>query len=628
MLFSPIFPTSSSSASSSTFPTLQSSLGLKSNFSLNSDLASCAKPHIIIVGGGIGGLMLAILLEHGQMPYTVLERSSDARLVGSAIALGPGVLPLFNQLGMLREIEKYSKPVTRGMVWSEKMVPIMDLDHTTAQKRYGYLTRIIARPKLYHILLSRVPTEKIHMGKKVVSYTQEPLSAFSPSLSTQSHQQRQQRVPESKSIVVDCEDGSQYWGDVLVGADGAYSVTRQLMYQHKEDDYVAFITAAKIASISLTEDHNKDEPSNSDPDLDSDLDSDLISSDSEISTTPSSTTTATITSSSQQYSTCYTPLPNSDKEPLVFTSTCLVGQTRPGLDLKKFKYIRGPECKIGSVVGDNKPYSWSIFSMPDDSVCWMVTQHLGESFHVTSPTESSSGSSYHSDSSSVSSRCSTPPRLVKTENDRNDNGNSSSNGNILEWGPGKVEIMCNQIKDFPIPCGPGLKVSDLLQETDQEKISKVMLEEKLFETWSYGRVVLIGDACHKMHPSAGLGAVAAIQDAAVLSDIIYHLPPSASSQDLALAFETYHKDRYRMVKQSYETSYQMSHLNEQSWIGNFIRKVMSNLPKWIWYRVLDSMYEYRPQVSFLPKIEDGGDVPPLPDSYLAFNDTVDMTDVD
>ncbi|KAF9373525.1 hypothetical protein BGX21_004407, partial [Mortierella sp. AD011] len=65
-----------------------------------------------------------------------------------------------------------------------------------------------------------------------------------------------------------------------------------------------------------------------------------------------------------------------------------------------------------------------------------------------------------------------------------------------------------------------------------------------------------------------------------------------------------------------------------SWIGSFIRKVMSNLPKWIWYRVLDSMYEYRPQVSFLPKVEECGDVPALSDSYLTFNDTVDMTDVD
>ncbi|KAF9578420.1 hypothetical protein BGW38_005778 [Lunasporangiospora selenospora] len=109
--------------------------------------------------------------------------------------------------------------------------------------------------------------------------------------------------------------------------------------------------------------------------------------------------------------------------------------------------------------------------------------------------------------------------------------------------------MCDQVKDFPIPCGRNLTMKDLIDATPRAKISKVMLEEKLFETWYSGRVVLIGDACHK------------------------------------------------------------------SWISHFIRKVMNNLPKWIWYRVLDRMYEYRPQVSFLPRVVDQGEIPPLPASY-------------
>ncbi|KAF9379248.1 hypothetical protein CPC16_010850 [Podila verticillata] len=117
-----------------------------------------------------------------------------------------------------------------------------------------------------------------------------------------------------------------------------------------------------------------------------------------------------------------------------------------------------------------------------------------------------------------------------------------------------------------------------------------------------------------MNPAAGLGAVAAIQDAAVLSDLIFHLEdttPEAISQ----AFHRYREVRYPIAKQSYETSYQMSHLNEQSWISSFIRKVMNNLPKWIWYRVLDSLYEYRPQVSFLPRVHDHGETSPRPNLY-------------
>ncbi|KAG0356291.1 hypothetical protein BGZ54_000776 [Gamsiella multidivaricata] len=501
------------------------------------------KPHVLIVGGGIGGLTLAIFLERAQIPYTVLERSSHVRLLGSAMALGPGVLPLFEQLGLFKEMEQSSRPVTRGMVWSEKLVPIMDLDHTSTQKRYGYLTRVIGRPKLYEILLSHVPAEKLHMGKRVASFTQ----SLSP------HQQQQEHP-----ITITCEDGSTFHGDILVGADGAYSITRHLLYQQIEDDYAASLGAGFSSSSPSSSSHP-----------------------------------------------CCFPLPDSDKEPLVFTSTCLVGQTRPGLDMNKFKYVRGPDCKVGSIIGDNKPYSWSVFSMPDDSICWMVTEHLGESFTAPSPSTCPSLTS-----TPVPSRPTSPTESTSSKGDESDNSDSSA-----EWGPHRVGAMCDQVKRFPIPCGPGLTMSDLIKHTDREKISKVMLEEKLFETWSYGRVVLLGDACHKMHPSAGLGAVAAIQDAAVLSDLLYHLPPSHSLNDISRAFEAYRNDRYPLAQQSYETSYQMSHLNEQSWISNFIRKVMNNLPKWIWYRVLDRMYEYRPQVSFLPNVHDRGDVPPLPRSY-------------
>ncbi|KAI1296077.1 hypothetical protein EDD11_007596 [Mortierella claussenii] len=485
------------------------------------------KPHVLIVGGGIGGLTLAILLEQARIPYTVLERSAYVRLLGSAIALGPGVLPLFEQLGLLSEIEQHSRPVTRGMVWSEKLVPIMDLDHTSTQKRYGFLTRVISRPTLYQILLSHVPKEKIIMGKKVVSFTQ-----------TKQRQEQYQAQPSSliaetgpHPVVITCTDGTQFSGDILVGADGAYSITRHLMYQQMEDDYIS-ASAIKYGSGSR------------------------------VPTTQSTSITAdhipTPFSSGS-------PLPASDKELLSFTSTCLVGQTRPGLDLSKFKYVRGPDCKVGSIIGDNKPYSWSVFSMPDDSICWMVTEHLKESFlatqsaSVTVPAATTNSSACSAPLSTHSSRSASPAPSSSSFS----SGPSKSDETSSEWGPLRVDVMCEQVKDFPIPCGPGLKISDLIQHTDRDRVSKVMLEEKLFETWSYGRVVLLGDACHKMHPSAGLGAVAAIQDAAVLSDLLFQLPASPTLEDLAQAFRLYREDRYHIAQQSYETSYQMSHLNEQ-----------------------------------------------------------------
>ncbi|KAF9935641.1 hypothetical protein BGZ65_003183 [Modicella reniformis] len=72
-------------------------------------------------------------------------------------------------------------------------------------------------------------------------------------------------------------------------------------------------------------------------------------------------------------------------------------------------------------------------------------------------------------------------------------------------------------------CDYSGRLDDLIENTDPEMISSILLEEKLLETWDYGRTVLIGDACQKMNPSTGQGAVKAFQDAVVLVNCLYDL---------------------------------------------------------------------------------------------------------
>lgn len=60
-----------------------------------------------------------------------------------------------------------------------------------------------------------------------------------------------------------------------------------------------------------------------------------------------------------------------------------------------------------------------------------------------------------------------------------------------EWGPEANNPLIDEVKDFPITFGGTL--GDVIKATPKDRISKVMLEEKLFETWHYRNVVLIGD---------------------------------------------------------------------------------------------------------------------------------------
>lgn len=62
-------------------------------------------------------------------------------------------------------------------------------------------------------------------------------------------------------------------------------------------------------------------------------------------------------------------------------------------------------------------------------------------------------------------------------------------------------------------------------------------------TWVHGSVALLGDACHPTLPHLAQGAAQAIEDAAVLSVVLSHLPSGATPGDINKALKLYEKVR-------------------------------------------------------------------------------------
>ncbi|KAL3477319.1 hypothetical protein BJX99DRAFT_269911 [Aspergillus californicus] len=55
----------------------------------------------------------------------------------------------------------------------------------------------------------------------------------------------------------------------------------------------------------------------------------------------------------------------------------------------------------------------------------------------------------------------------------------------------------------------------------RQVVGMTNLEENVFSTWHWGRIVCIGDSMHKMAPNTGQGANCAIEDAAALANLIH-----------------------------------------------------------------------------------------------------------
>jgi len=249
----------------------------------------------------------------------------------------------------------------------------------------GYNGQLFARPELYELLLSRIPPSKISLGKKVLKVEEK----------------------EDK-VIIHCSDGSAYRGDILVGADGAYSAVRQNIFRDMKE-----------AGI----------------------------------------------------------LPKSDSEDLVAGYTCMVGVT-DSLDLEKYPMLRSPDCDSEFMGCDSRSVSfppllsarycfaltcpltvclfsvvlmqWVLMSIPNGRIAWACSlqfQSLEE---------------------------------AKQQMFMNS-----------EWGPEANAPMIKEFQDLPIPYGGTL--SDLFEKTPMERVSKVYLEHKMFQTWHYKRSVLIGD---------------------------------------------------------------------------------------------------------------------------------------
>ncbi|KAK3836638.1 MAG: hypothetical protein JOS17DRAFT_842620 [Linnemannia elongata] len=167
-------------------------------------------PKVLIVGAGLGGLTLGMILQKTDIPYEIIERASEVKHLGAGIAINCTVTPAFKQCGIYNELVSISKVLdTINISNEERGIEFVIADNEDPIKRYGSGSRLITRPKLYDFLLRQVPSERIHMSKKALSTLQG-----------------------GNDVLVRCADGSEYEGDILVRADGAYSAVRQNLYSN------------------------------------------------------------------------------------------------------------------------------------------------------------------------------------------------------------------------------------------------------------------------------------------------------------------------------------------------------------------------------------------------------------
>jgi 2-polyprenyl-6-methoxyphenol hydroxylase-like FAD-dependent oxidoreductase len=157
---------------------------------------------IIIIGGGIGGLGVALALRQAGFEPEVFEQAPALLEVGAAIAVWPNAMRVLERLGVSQGVLEKAGLIKEarwlnsdGRVLGQVRFPETDAPAVA-----------LHRADLQHILLQASPAENIHLGKRFESYRQQ-----------------------GGDLHASFDDGSSFGCHLLIAADGLHSRCRAQM---------------------------------------------------------------------------------------------------------------------------------------------------------------------------------------------------------------------------------------------------------------------------------------------------------------------------------------------------------------------------------------------------------------
>ncbi|KAG0268042.1 hypothetical protein DFQ27_007671 [Actinomortierella ambigua] len=423
---------------------------------------------VIVAGAGIGGLMTSILLERAGINHVLLERATTFKPLGAALTLSAQTVRMFDQLGLLKELHACSKFVSGMTFYRQDLSPIARTPLEHFNERYGYASLGMSRPEFMTFLLKQVVPHRIHWGKRVLNTMQNV-----------------------HGVMVRCQDGTTYHGDILIGADGAYSAVRQSLYKNLSKKGVK--------------------------------------------------------------------LSKNDLSPLRFEMFCNVGVAK-NLDPAKFTKLKEEWVELEAILANDQPITIWTIPCQNNRMAWVAGGKL------------------------------VAPRVSEGE----------ESVRLSDWETRTEEDLSKQLRGIKLTQGENVTVGDLIDSTEPELISRVLLEDKLFYTWFEGRTVLLGDAVHKLLPFGGQGATQAILDSIALVDLLSAIP-SKQPAVIKQAFKSYYSYRFPSAKAAYKSSAMASKLSgNRGMFADMSRSLaLKHMPQSVVRMMMDKLHMERPIVSFM-----------------------------
>ncbi|KAJ4355471.1 uncharacterized protein N0V89_003487 [Didymosphaeria variabile] len=179
-------------------------------------MSSTQKLHVAIVGGGLGGISLAIALKVRNISFTIYEAKGAFTEIGAGINLAP------NGLRALREIE----PSLGDQIYKLATRNVPPNEDTWMWVRYGAASGEHADGETI-MELKAPPTGNLAMHRQELLATLAQRMGLEHARFNKKLRAFQQH---SDHVKLEFEDGTEDTASILVGCDGVHSVVRASMF--------------------------------------------------------------------------------------------------------------------------------------------------------------------------------------------------------------------------------------------------------------------------------------------------------------------------------------------------------------------------------------------------------------
>lgn len=175
------------------------------------------KPEILVIGGGIGGLTLALSLHARGIPCKVFEAASEFKPLGVGINMMPHAIRVLTALGLESHLKAFGVEA-REFAFFNRHGQFIMAEPCGRYAGYEYPHFSIHRADLHQVLIDavveRLGPEAVHLGHRCTAVEQD-----------------------EDGVTVHFEEAGSKTGAIAIAVDGFHSAVRRQFYPNEGDPH-------------------------------------------------------------------------------------------------------------------------------------------------------------------------------------------------------------------------------------------------------------------------------------------------------------------------------------------------------------------------------------------------------